>query len=105
MATKSIMEAQIVNRNGHFIIGNQTKTYIDFEEYTLADVIKFKIKNTDSTVKKYTLEEINDLQSRLMLLGGDIGGISAQEKQKEKDYFVEVRSAFKFQNVTDSHVQ
>ena len=95
------MEAQVANRNGHFIIGNQTITYDDFKEFALVDVIKFKIQNADSTVKEYTLEEIYDLQSRLMLLGGDIGGISAQEKQKEKDYFVEVRSFCKLQNDTD----
>nr|XP_047126393.1 E3 ubiquitin-protein ligase RNF213 isoform X3 [Hydra vulgaris] len=90
VATKSIMEAQIANRKGYFVIGNQKSGCVDFLEFNLADVIKFQIKNEDLTVKDYTLEEVNDLQSRLMLLGGDIGDKSVKDKQKEKDYFVEV---------------
>ncbi|XP_065676801.1 E3 ubiquitin-protein ligase rnf213-alpha-like isoform X2 [Hydra vulgaris] len=90
VATKSIMEAQIANRKGYFVIGNQKSGCVDFLEFNLTDVIKFQIKNEDLTVKDYTLEEVNDLQSRLMLLGGDIGDKSVKEKQKEKDYFVEV---------------
>ncbi|XP_065676513.1 E3 ubiquitin-protein ligase rnf213-alpha-like isoform X2 [Hydra vulgaris] len=90
VATKSIMEAQIANRKGYFVIGNQKSGCVDFLEFNLADVIKFQIQNEDSTVKDYTLEEVNDLQSRLMLLGGHIGDKSVEDKQKEKDYFVEV---------------
>ncbi|XP_065678749.1 E3 ubiquitin-protein ligase rnf213-alpha isoform X5 [Hydra vulgaris] len=90
VATKSIMEAQVANRKGCFVIGNKKNGCIDFLGFNLADVIKFQIINEDSTVKEYTLEEVNDLQSRLMLLGGDIGDKSVKDKQKEKDYFVEV---------------
>ncbi|XP_065678762.1 E3 ubiquitin-protein ligase rnf213-alpha isoform X2 [Hydra vulgaris] len=88
VATKTIMEAQIANRNGCFVIGNYGNNNGDFIVNKLSDVIKFEIVN--STPKAYTLEEVNDLQSRLMLLGGDIGGNSLVEKQKERDYFIEI---------------
>ncbi|XP_065678763.1 E3 ubiquitin-protein ligase rnf213-alpha isoform X3 [Hydra vulgaris] len=90
VATKSIMEAQAANRKGCFVIGNQKSSYVEFLEFSLADVIKFQIKNDDSTVKDYSLEEINDLQSCLMLLGANISEKSIQEMTKEKDYFVAV---------------
>ena len=88
------MEAQTANRYGCFTIGNQTTTHVDFNETKLADILKFEIRNPESTNKEYTLEEINDLQSRLMLLGGGIGGIALEEKQKEKDYLIQVRVTF-----------
>ncbi|XP_065678766.1 E3 ubiquitin-protein ligase rnf213-alpha isoform X3 [Hydra vulgaris] len=90
VATKSIMEAKDANRKGCFIIGNQENSYADFLQFNLAEVIKFQIKNDNSTVKDYTLEKVNDLQSRLMLLGASIGDKLIKERQKEKDYFVAV---------------
>ncbi|XP_065678772.1 E3 ubiquitin-protein ligase rnf213-alpha isoform X3 [Hydra vulgaris] len=90
VATKSVMEAQIANRKGCFVIGNEKGIYLEFLDFNLADVIKFQIKNDDSTVKVYSLEEINDLQSRLMLVGTNISEESIQKMQKEKNYFVTV---------------
>ncbi|XP_065678667.1 E3 ubiquitin-protein ligase rnf213-alpha isoform X7 [Hydra vulgaris] len=92
VATKSIMEAQVANRRGYFIIGNQKNDNSDFLEFDLADVIKFIIKTDDlkKPDKEYTLEEINDLQSRLMLLGANIGDKSIQDMKKERNYFVGV---------------
>ncbi|XP_047126737.1 E3 ubiquitin-protein ligase rnf213-alpha isoform X2 [Hydra vulgaris] len=93
VATKTIMEAQTANRNGCFIIGNHGNNNGDFIVTKLSDVVKFEIRNSTEKVytpKTYTLEEVNDLQSRLMLLGGDIGGTSSLDQQKEKDYFIEV---------------
>ncbi|XP_065674932.1 E3 ubiquitin-protein ligase rnf213-alpha-like isoform X2 [Hydra vulgaris] len=93
VATKTIMEAKTANRNGCFVIGNHGNNNDDFIVTKLSDVVKFEIRNFTEKVhtpKTYTLEEVNDLQSRLMLLGGYIGGTSSLDQQKEKDYFIEV---------------
>ena len=87
------MEAQAANRNGVFIIGNESKINDYFVQTTLADIIKLKVSLPDS-IKEYSYEEIKDLQNRLMLLGSSTNNKTSIEKQKEKDYFVEVRVFF-----------
>ena len=99
VATKSLMEAKIANRNGYYIVGNIRNDFRRFinEEATLEEVIELHTnvenKNGIKDEKSYKLTEIHDLQSRLMLLGSDkaVTTASASEnKQIEKEFFVQV---------------
>lgn len=99
VATKSLMQAKVANRNGCYIVGNikrECQRFIN-EEATLEDVIELRTseqnENSRKVEKSYSLTEIHDLQSRLMLLGVDkvkTGTNTAKNKQIEKDYFVQV---------------
>ena len=99
VATKSLMQAKQANRNGCYVVGNAKKEYFRFikEEATLNEVIELIVQLEDGagankiSEKIYKLDEIHDLQSRLMLLGGDSNTASGENKQVEKDYFVQVR--------------
>ena len=99
VATKSLMQAKVANRNGCYVVGNikrECERFIN-DVATLEDVIELRTseENKDSRKfeKSYSLTEIHDLQSRLMLLGVDkvkSGTNTAENKQIEKDYFVQV---------------
>ena len=99
VAAKSFMQAKVANRNGCYIVGNIKKEYQRFinEEATLEEVIELRTseqnKDGGKDEKSYSLTEIHDLQSRLMLLGIDkvsMATNTAENKQIEKDYFVQV---------------
>lgn len=99
VATKSLMQAKIANRNGHYIVGNIKNEFQRFinEEATLEEVIELHTsienKNGIKEEKSYKLTEIHDLQSRLMLLGSDKTATTAnalENKQIEKEFFVQV---------------
>lgn len=99
VATKSLMEAKIANRNGYYIVGNIRNDFRRFinEEATLEEVIELHTnvenKNGIKDEKSYKLTEIHDLQSRLMLLGSDKAATTAsasENKQIEKEFFVQV---------------
>ena len=99
VATKSLMQAKIANRNGYYIVGNIRNDFRRFinEEATLEEVIELRTnvenKNGIKDEKSYKLTEIHDLQSRLMLLGSDKGATTAsasENKQIEKEFFVQV---------------
>ena len=99
VATKSLMQAKIVNRNGCYLVGNIREEFQRFinEKATLEEVIELRINvQSEDGVrdeKGYKLTEIHDLQSRLMLLGSDkIANLAntADNKQIEKEFFVQV---------------
>ena len=99
VATKSLMQAKIANRNGYYIVGNIRNDFRRFinEEATLEEVIELHNnvdnKNGIKDEKSYKLTEIHDLQSRLMLLGSDKAATTAsasENKQIEKEFFVQV---------------
>lgn len=99
VATKSLMQAKIANRNGYYIVGNIRNDFRRFinEEATLEEVIELRTnvenKNGIKDEKSYKLTEIHDLQSRLMLLGSDKAATTAsasENKQIEKEFFVQV---------------
>lgn len=99
VATKSLMQAKIANRNGYYIVGNIRNDFRRFinEEATLEEVIELHTnvenKNGIKDEKSYKLTEIHDLQSRLMLLGSDKAATTAsasENKQIEKEFFVQV---------------
>ena len=86
------MQAKLANTYGHYIVGNIEGKYDRFikEEAKLHEVIVLKIIPEDDQPKTFSLEEVHDLQSRLMLLGGDMSSSSLDNKQFEKEYFVQV---------------
>ena len=99
VATKSLMQAKIANRNGCYLVGNIREEFQRFinEEATLEEVIELhtSVQSQDSIrdEKSFKLTEIHDLQSRLMLLGSDKTATlanTADSKQIEKDFFVQV---------------
>ena len=99
VATKSLMQAKIANRNGHYLVGNIRGEFQRFinEEATLEEVIELRtsVQSEDDIrdEKSYKLTEIHDLQSRLMLLGSDKTATLAnttENRQIEKDFFVQV---------------
>ena len=99
VATKSLMQAKIANRNGYYIVGNIRNDFRRFinEEATLEEVIELHTnvenKNGIKDEKSYKLTEIHDLQSRVILLGSDKAATTAsasENKQIEKEFFVQV---------------
>ena len=99
VATKSLMQAKIANRNGCYLVGNIREEFQRFinEKATLEEVIELRISvQSEDGVrdeKSYKLTEIHDLRSRLMLLGSDkIANLAntADNKQIEKEFFVQV---------------
>ena len=88
------MQAKLANTYGHYIVGNIEGKYERFieEEAKLNKVIELRItpSEEDELSKIFSLEEIHDLQSRLMLLGGDINSKISDNKQMDKEYFVQV---------------
>ena len=103
VATKSLMQAKIANRNGYYIVGNIRNDFQRFinEEATLEEVIELHTnvenKNGIKDEKSYKLREIHDLQSRLMLLGSDKAATTAsasENKQIEKEFFVQVAPTY-----------
>ena len=99
VATKSLMQAKIANRNGCYLVGNIREEFQRFinEKATLEEVIELRtsVQSEDGVrdEKSYKLTEIHDLQSRLMLLGSDkIANLAntADNKQIEKEFFVQV---------------
>ena len=99
VATKSLMQAKIANRNGCYLVGNIREEFQRFinEKATLEEVIELRtsVQSEDGVrdEKSYKLTEIHDLQSRLMLLGSDKTANlanTADNKQIEKEFFVQV---------------
>ena len=99
VATKSLMQAKIANRNGCYLVGNIREEFQRFinEKATLEEVIELhtSVQSEDGVrdEKSYKLTEIHDLQSRLMLLGSDKTANlanTADNKQIEKEFFVQV---------------
>ena len=96
MSARSFLEAKKANSNGKYIIGNLTgKADFFFEQIAaLHHVVKLKIVYEDDKVqsKELSLDDVHDLQSRLMLLGRDNNKTEENIKEGivEKEYFVKV---------------
>ena len=100
VSARSFLEAKQANSNGKYIIGNLSEDPEHFLEHTakLQDVVRLKIrleiKNKDGKVqeKELSLENVHDLQSRLMLLGRENNKSedNINEGIFEKEYFVKV---------------
>ena len=97
------MEAEAVNRRGYYIIGSSKSFDVQQSVVTLENSLHLYVpekKNgvtngqEDSispkeNVKKYRLNDIGDLQSKLMLIGGQQGK-EREMGQIEKDCFLQV---------------
>ena len=96
VSARSFLEAKQANSNGKYIVGNLSKNPEHFLEHTaeLQDVVRLEIIHKDDQVqdKKLSLENVHDLQSRLMLLGRENNKSEDNIKEGvfEKDYFVKV---------------
>uniref|UniRef100_A0A7M5U071 RZ-type domain-containing protein n=1 Tax=Clytia hemisphaerica TaxID=252671 RepID=A0A7M5U071_9CNID len=94
VSARSFLEAKKANSNGKYIIGNLNGKAEFFFEQTAAlhHVVKLKIVYEDDQVqsKELSLDDVHDLQSRLMLLGRDNNKTEENIKEgiAEKEYFV-----------------
>ena len=94
------MEAEAANRRGYYIVGVSDQFDVQTSTVSLENSIHLFVpeesnkskseESKDKTVtRKYSLSEIGDLQSKLMLIGGKQGK-EREMGQKEKDYFLRV---------------
>ena len=96
VSARSFLEAKKANLNGRYIIGNLFERPEYFLENTakLQDAVKLEITYKDDKVQSKTLslEDVHDLQSRLMLLGRENNKSEDNIKEGifEKEYFVKV---------------
>ncbi|XP_066922902.1 E3 ubiquitin-protein ligase rnf213-alpha-like [Clytia hemisphaerica] len=94
VSARSFLEAKKANSNGKYIIGNLTGKADFFFEQTAAlhHVVKLKVVYEGDKVqtKDLSLDDVHDLQSRLMLLGRDNNKTEESIKEGifEKEYFV-----------------
>lgn len=83
VATSSLMEAKAINEKGEYRVGCLSEDgKASVETLTLDAVIELKVSDGD---KRYTLEDLKNLQSRLMLIAA-----TASHGQEDVDRFVEV---------------
>lgn len=90
--TSSFYQLHLISSRGVFHVGCiQTKGSLSGEGYTMDDCIKVEIvaefEESAATGKIYSLSDLQDLQSKLMLISGQ----SNQSGNKDVEYFVEVR--------------
>ena len=94
------MEAEAANRRGYYIVGGSDQFDVQTSTVSLENSIHLFVpeesnkskseESKDKTItRKYSLSEIGDLQSKLMLIGGKQGK-EREMGQKEKDYFLRV---------------
>ena len=117
--TSSMSEVEKVNRKGVYVVGSisqRDETGCSGEEVVSLDnalrlfVGEFpaEVKDVDllaSGIKCYSLDDIRDLQSKLMLIGGKRGR-TKEPGQIETAYFIRVctcSAKFFFQNVFGSN--
>ena len=98
-----MMEAEAVNRRGYYIIGSSETFDVQKSVHTMENSLHLYVpEKTNSgdqseqsssgsteNVKVYKLIEIGDLQSKLMLIGGQQGK-EKEMGQIEKDCFLQV---------------
>jgi len=83
------MEAQTINENGIFSVGclnEDDSSSIVLEQLTLPNVIKLRVPSAKTeNSKEYTLDDLKDLQSKLMLIAA-----KASQGKQDVDRFVDV---------------
>ena len=84
------METKKANRRGVYIIGNVEGRSEDFltKTTTIKSAVSFQFRGKEET--KLTLSNIEELQSRLMLLG-HAQESAAERVDQEKQYFLKVQ--------------
>eukprot|EP00794_Sanderia_malayensis_P006458 gene6457-7190_t len=98
IAKSSMMETEAANRRGYYIVGAIQETDAKRSlENSLSLVVpeedsNGKSKTGDEDKKTYSIDEIRDLQSKLMLIGGNKGR-QRESGQLEKDAFLKMFAA------------
>ena len=83
VAMSSLMEAQAINEQGVYRVGCVSEDAgTSMEKLTLDTVIQLKVPSSE---KKYTLDDLKDLQSKLMLIAA-----KASHGKEDVDRFVDV---------------
>ena len=89
VARSSLMEAETINKKGVYCVGSvneDERSSVVPEQLTLDNVIQLTVptgKNGQS--KAYTLNDLKDLQSKLMLIAA-----KASQGKEEVDRFIDV---------------
>ena len=83
-----MVKAKAINRWGYYIIGSPTRFDVQQSEATLENSLHLYVPSRDNG-KIYKLNDIEDLQSKLMLIGGQKGK-EREMGQIEKDCFLQV---------------
>lgn len=89
VAMSSLMEAQNINEHGIYSVGclnEDESSSIVREQLTLPNVIKLRVPSGKTgNSKEYTLDDLKDLQSKLMLIAA-----KASQGKQDVDRFVDV---------------
>jgi len=100
VSARSFLEAKNANKNGTYIVGNFSENIEDFlqQTATLHHVVRLEVtyeENEETRKKTLLLDDVHDLQSRLMLLGRDTNKTeeNIREGTFEKEYFVQVTNS------------
>ncbi|CAC5418097.1 RNF213 [Mytilus coruscus] len=91
----SLSQTEAINRNGRFLVGNLTKE-LNQNNLTRVEVLQLTVEEGHrgrKTQRMYTCEQLNDLQSKLMLVAGSTEKSSAQKDSTER--FLEIFEALK----------
>ena len=94
MSARSFLEAKKANKNGRYVVGNEKEDEFLDQPATLQHVLRLEVAYEEDATKSKTLylDDIYDLQSRLMLLGRENKNTeeSIADGIFEKEYFVKV---------------
>ena len=91
----SLVQAEMINSRGVYVVGRlnheQDSTFVKEERLSLDHVVRLTVPPKESGADNaqdvvYSLDEIKDLQSKLMLIAG-----KAEKGKDEVDTFVKVR--------------
>ena len=89
VAMSSLMEAKTINEHGIYSVGclyEDESSSIVPERLTLPNVIKLRVLSAKTeNSKEYTLNDLKDLQSKLMLIAA-----KASQGKQDVDRFVDV---------------
>jgi len=89
VAMSSLMEAKTINEHGIYSVGclnEDASSSLVQEQLTLPNVIKLRVPSGKTgNSKEYTLDDLKDLQSKLMLIAA-----KASHGKQDVDRFVDV---------------
>ena len=88
VAMSSLMEAKTINEQGFYSVGchNEDESSLVPEQLTLPNVIKLRVPSgATGNSREYTLDDLKDLQSKLMLIAA-----KASHGKQDVDQFVDV---------------
>jgi len=94
VSARSFLEAKNANKNGRYVLGNFSEKDFLQQTVTLRQIVKLEVtyEEDQEKVKILSLDDVHDLQSRLMLLGRENNKTEENVREGifEKEYFVKV---------------